>query len=202
MCWLATPRTITVCRRPWPRVITISSPGRTTRFGRAASPLTSTLPPRQARCASDRVLKRQATSSQTSIRSPVPPGSIMRSLDPSSARAAALALRGKRAQRPGRPPWRGLGVGLQAVEVGELDRTAGALAEQLALGREDGIAGQIATRPFLLAKVASGEEVACRRARSAHRFQAHQRVVGVRDERHACPERDLALPDESAAAAP
>src|SRR5688572_5055034 len=44
------------------------SPSRTARFGLAGSPFTSTLPPSQARFASERVLNRQATSSQTSRR--------------------------------------------------------------------------------------------------------------------------------------
>src|SRR5688572_7490048 len=44
------------------------SPSRTSRFGLACSPLTSILPPSQARFASERVLNRQATSSQTSRR--------------------------------------------------------------------------------------------------------------------------------------
>src|SRR6186997_1448506 len=44
------------------------SPSRSTRCGLAFSPLTSTLPPSHARLASDRVLNRQATSSQTSRR--------------------------------------------------------------------------------------------------------------------------------------
>src|SRR5688572_9386645 len=46
----------------------IRSPSRTARFGLACSPLTSTLPPSQARLASERVLKRQAMSSQMSRR--------------------------------------------------------------------------------------------------------------------------------------
>src|SRR5687768_9396169 len=46
----------------------IRSPSRTARFGLACSPFTSTLPPSQARLASERVLKRQATSSQMSRR--------------------------------------------------------------------------------------------------------------------------------------
>src|SRR6185503_11222293 len=44
------------------------SPSLRMRCGLACSPLTSTLPPSQARLASERVLKRQATSSQTSRR--------------------------------------------------------------------------------------------------------------------------------------
>src|SRR5690349_7302372 len=44
------------------------SPSRSTRCGLAFSPLTSTLPPSHARLASDRVLNRHATSSQTSRR--------------------------------------------------------------------------------------------------------------------------------------
>src|SRR3954451_19274403 len=44
------------------------SPSRTARFGLAGSPLPSTFPPSHARFASDRVLNRHATSSQTSRR--------------------------------------------------------------------------------------------------------------------------------------
>src|SRR4051812_33291045 len=55
-------------KRPKPRLMRTRSPSRTARFGLAWSPLTSTLPPSQARFASDRVLNRQATSSQTSSR--------------------------------------------------------------------------------------------------------------------------------------
>src|SRR5215204_1107621 len=44
------------------------SPSRSMRCGLEFSPLTSTLPPSHARLASDRVLNRQATSSQTSRR--------------------------------------------------------------------------------------------------------------------------------------
>src|SRR5262245_56208408 len=44
------------------------SPSRIRRFGRAGVPLMSTLPPSQARLASERVLNRQATSSHTSTR--------------------------------------------------------------------------------------------------------------------------------------
>src|SRR5918993_2691030 len=44
------------------------SPSRTARWGLACSPFTSTLPPSQARLASERVLKRHATSSHTSRR--------------------------------------------------------------------------------------------------------------------------------------
>src|SRR5215218_6786366 len=46
----------------------IRSPSRTARFDLAWSPLTSTLPPSHARLASDLVLNRHATSSQTSSR--------------------------------------------------------------------------------------------------------------------------------------
>ena len=58
----------TRCRRPSGRVISITSPGLTSRCGLADWPLTSTLPPLHAFCASDRVLNRHATSSQTSRR--------------------------------------------------------------------------------------------------------------------------------------
>src|SRR5688572_14072533 len=55
------------------------SPSRTARCGLACSPFTSTLPPSQARFASDRVLNRQATSSQTSRRRIWLNGSVTRS---------------------------------------------------------------------------------------------------------------------------
>src|SRR3954466_4761250 len=55
-------------KRPKPRLMRTRSPSRTARFGWAWSPLTSTLPPSQARFASDRVLNRHATSSHTSSR--------------------------------------------------------------------------------------------------------------------------------------
>src|SRR5690348_4838705 len=54
--------------RPKGREIRMRSPSRSMRCGLACSPLTSTLPPSHARLASDRVLNRQATSSQTSRR--------------------------------------------------------------------------------------------------------------------------------------
>src|SRR3954462_13823881 len=59
---------MTSWNRPKPRLIRTRAPSRTARFAFACSPLTSTLPPSQARLASERVLKRQATSSQTSSR--------------------------------------------------------------------------------------------------------------------------------------
>src|SRR5690242_7691799 len=61
-------RTTMSWKRPKPRLMRIRSPSRTARFGFACSPLTSTLPPSQARFASERVLNRHATSSQTSRR--------------------------------------------------------------------------------------------------------------------------------------
>src|SRR5688572_1242510 len=61
-------RTITSWTRPAPRLMRTRSPSRTSLFGLACSPLTSTLPPSHARLASERVLKRHATSSQTSRR--------------------------------------------------------------------------------------------------------------------------------------
>ena len=60
--------TTTVCLRPSGREMTISSPGRISRWGFAGWPLTSTRPILQAFWASDRVRKRQAMSSQTSSR--------------------------------------------------------------------------------------------------------------------------------------
>src|SRR5262245_58542127 len=68
MCFSCSPRTITFCRRPNGRVISISSPDLISRCGFAACPLTSTLPPSHARFASERVLSRHVTSSQTSRR--------------------------------------------------------------------------------------------------------------------------------------
>src|SRR4051812_42227875 len=59
---------MTSWKRPKPRLMRRRSPSRTARFGLAWSPLTSTLPPSHARLASERVLNRQATSSQTSSR--------------------------------------------------------------------------------------------------------------------------------------
>ena len=61
----------------------VSSPTRSSRCGLLAWPFTSTLPPLQAFCASERVLKRQATSSQTSSRTCCGP----------SARGPARSLR-------------------------------------------------------------------------------------------------------------
>src|SRR5688572_23951186 len=63
-----TMRTTTSWFRPKPRLIRMRSPSRSMRCGLACSPLTSTLPPSHARLASDRVLKRHATSSHTSNR--------------------------------------------------------------------------------------------------------------------------------------
>src|SRR5688572_5708765 len=71
MCASARVLTTTRWRRPAGRVIVITSPGLISRWGRAAAPFRSTLPPLQARWASDRVLNRHATSSQMSIRNAV-----------------------------------------------------------------------------------------------------------------------------------
>ena len=67
-CCSVSPRTTTFWRRPNRWVIWISSPSRISRFGFAEWPFTSTLPPSHARLASERVLDRQAMSSQTSRR--------------------------------------------------------------------------------------------------------------------------------------
>lgn len=67
-CWAARVRTTTCCIRPCGRLIERRSPGAIVRCGFARWSLTSTLPPRQARWASERVLNRQATSSHTSSR--------------------------------------------------------------------------------------------------------------------------------------
>ena len=64
----ASARTMTICGVPEARVIRISSPAWTARCGFPEAPFTSTLPALHARCASDRVLKRQETSSHTSRR--------------------------------------------------------------------------------------------------------------------------------------
>src|SRR6188768_1335723 len=63
---LVSPLTTTRWRLPWDRVISMTSPIRRSRCGLAEWPLTPTLPPLHARCASDRVLNRHETSSQTS----------------------------------------------------------------------------------------------------------------------------------------
>src|SRR5947209_559027 len=70
MCRSASARTMIRCLRPNGRLISISSPTRSSRFGFAGWRFTSSLPPLQAFCASERVLKRHATSSQTSRRTP------------------------------------------------------------------------------------------------------------------------------------
>lgn len=67
-CRSAKPRTTTRCFRPNGRPISISSPARSRRSGFATWPLTESLPFLQALCASERVLNRHATSSQTSRR--------------------------------------------------------------------------------------------------------------------------------------
>src|SRR5215468_7302787 len=56
------------------------SPSRIRRCGLACSSLTCTLPPSQARLASERVLNRQAMSSQTSMRTESPRGVSFTSL--------------------------------------------------------------------------------------------------------------------------
>src|SRR3954468_2907294 len=68
MCRAANVTTRTRCLRPSGRLISTSSPARIRRFGFAGCPFTFTLPPRHAFCASERVRKRQATSSHTSSR--------------------------------------------------------------------------------------------------------------------------------------
>ena len=68
MCASARPSTVSVCLRPSGREMTNSSPISTSRCAFAGAPFTLTLPSRQAFWASERVLKRQATSSQISRR--------------------------------------------------------------------------------------------------------------------------------------
>src|SRR5690606_37726835 len=88
---------------PIGRVITMASPGRTSRFGRPRAPLTSTLPPLTACCAADRVLNRHATSSHTSRRtgaSPMPGGT-------SAGRPASASRPGAAREAPAsRGVWR------------------------------------------------------------------------------------------------
>jgi hypothetical protein len=67
-CRSASARTRTCCLRPNGRPISISSPSFSRRFGFTGCPLTETFPVLHAACASERVLNRQATSSQASIR--------------------------------------------------------------------------------------------------------------------------------------
>src|SRR5688572_17109984 len=68
MCWSSSFSTTTRWRRPKGRVISITSPSFSSLWGLALCPLMDTLPPLQAFWASERVLKRHDTSSQTSRR--------------------------------------------------------------------------------------------------------------------------------------
>src|SRR5438045_3899229 len=68
MCCSARPRTATFWRRPNGRVMSMTSPILISRCGLADCPLRATLPPSHAFFASERVLNRQLTSSQTSRR--------------------------------------------------------------------------------------------------------------------------------------